>query len=86
MFRARLLCHFDQHVITQRLSGSRSNSVVIDSASKHALEAFFESLRSEVAHSGVQVTLFCPGYINTQLSVNAVTGDGTKHGGRVPYM
>jgi dehydrogenase/reductase SDR family protein 7B len=50
------------------------------SASKHALEAFFESLRSEVVHSGIQVTLFCPGYINTQLSVNALTGDGTSYG------
>jgi NAD(P)-dependent dehydrogenase (short-subunit alcohol dehydrogenase family) len=54
---------------------------VLDSASKHALEAFFESLRSEVVHSGIQVTLFCPGYINTQLSVNALTGDGTSYGG-----
>ena len=54
---------------------------VVDAASKHALEAFFESLRSEVVDFGVHVTLICPGYINTQLSVNAVTGDGAKYGG-----
>lgn len=27
------------------------------------------------------MTMVCPGYISTQLSVNALTGDGSKHGG-----
>eukprot|EP00656_Telonema_subtile_P018305 TRINITY_DN19878_c0_g1_i1.p1 TRINITY_DN19878_c0_g1~~TRINITY_DN19878_c0_g1_i1.p1 ORF type:complete len:316 (+),score=64.26 TRINITY_DN19878_c0_g1_i1:87-1034(+) len=49
------------------------------SASKHALHGFFESLRAEVADRGVGVTLVCPGYVNTRLSLNAITGDGSAH-------
>lgn len=50
------------------------------SASKHATQAYFDCLRAEVERFGVSVTVISPGYIRTNLSVNAVTGDGTKHG------
>lgn len=46
-------------------------------ASKHALHGFFDCLRAEVAESGVAVTLICPGYIRTDVSRNALTGDGS---------
>jgi len=48
------------------------------SAAKHALHGFFESLRIEVEDYGVNVTMLCPGYIHTQVSVNAVTSTGDK--------
>ena len=47
------------------------------SASKHALHGFFDALRAEVWDKGIHVTLFCAGYIKTNISLNAVTGDGT---------
>lgn len=47
------------------------------SASKHALHGFFDSLRAELVSSKIKVTLICPGYIHTNISVNAVTGDGS---------
>lgn len=50
------------------------------SASKHALQAFADSLRAEVACHNVLVTVVSPGYIKTQLSVNALTGSGNAHG------
>jgi dehydrogenase/reductase SDR family protein 7B len=50
------------------------------SASKHALHGYFNSLRCELDGSGVNVTLVCPGYVNTQLSLNALNGAGSKHG------
>lgn len=50
------------------------------SASKHALQGYFDSLRAELSLRGVRVTLVSPGYINTKLSVNALEGDGRKHG------
>ncbi|XP_005179941.2 dehydrogenase/reductase SDR family protein 7-like [Musca domestica] len=50
------------------------------SASKHALQAFSDSLRAEVASKRLKVTCFSPGYIKTQLSVNALTASGQKHG------
>jgi len=46
-------------------------------ASKHALHGFFECLRAEVAADGVGVTIICPGYVNTNVTVNALTADGT---------
>lgn len=50
------------------------------SASKHALHGYFDSLRSEVFDKNVQITIVCPGYIKTNISVNAVTAAGTLHG------
>ena len=44
--------------------------------SKHALHGFFDSLRAEVNKHGVGVTLICPGYIRTNVSINALTGSG----------
>lgn len=49
------------------------------SASKHALHGFFESLRMEIFNDNVKVLIVCPGKIKTNISVNAVTGDGGKH-------
>jgi dehydrogenase/reductase SDR family protein 7B len=46
-------------------------------ASKHALHGFFDCLRAEVADDGVSVSLLCPGYIRTEVSKNALTGDGS---------
>jgi len=46
-------------------------------ASKHALHGFFDSLRAEVYQNNIKVTLVCPGFVQTNVSVNALTGDGT---------
>jgi dehydrogenase/reductase SDR family protein 7B len=50
------------------------------SASKHALHGFFNTLRAETHKHGIRVTIVCPGYIRTNVSENALTGDGTRHG------
>lgn len=47
-------------------------------ASKHAVQGFADALRAETVHQGIQVTTFCPGYIKTKISFNAVKGDGVK--------
>lgn len=49
------------------------------SASKHALHGFFEALGAEVWENNIFTTIFCGGYIKTNISLNAVTGDGTAH-------
>lgn len=46
-------------------------------ASKHALHGFFDSLRAEIHQENIAVTLVCPGFINTNISKNALTGNGT---------
>lgn len=47
-------------------------------AAKHALHGFFDSLRAEVWKENIFVTLICPGWIRTNITLNAVTGDGSK--------
>lgn len=46
------------------------------SASKHALHGYFDSLRFEVQGDNIDVTLICPGFIQTDISRNALTADG----------
>jgi short-subunit dehydrogenase len=46
-------------------------------ASKHALHGFFEALAAEVWENNIFITLFCGGYIKTNISLNAVKGDGS---------
>lgn len=50
------------------------------SASKHALQAFGDSLRAELSSSNISVTTISPGYIKTNLSLNAYTGSGDAYG------
>ncbi len=48
-------------------------------AAKHALHGFFDSLRAELwkDSKNIFVTLVCPGWINTNLSIVALMGDGS---------
>jgi dehydrogenase/reductase SDR family member 7B len=48
-------------------------------ASKHALQGYFDGLRSELADKNITVTTVSPGYVNTSLSLNALNADGTKY-------
>jgi short-subunit dehydrogenase len=49
-------------------------------AAKHALHGYFESLRAEMwkKYRGVKVTIICPGWVKTNITYNAVAGDGSK--------
>ena len=55
---------------------------VVDGASKHALQSFFDSLRAEVAGHGIHVSVISPGYIRTNLSENSLTTGGTTYGSK----
>src|SRR5215510_13774252 len=48
-------------------------------ASKHALHGYFDSLRAEVWQENIKVTIICPGFIKTNISLNALAADGGKH-------
>ncbi|MEN8251099.1 MAG: SDR family oxidoreductase [Bacteroidota bacterium] len=45
-------------------------------ASKHALHGFFDSLRAETYDKNIYVTIPIPGFIKTNISINALTQDG----------
>jgi short-subunit dehydrogenase len=50
------------------------------SASKHALHGFYDGLRAEVSVKGINITIICPGFIRTDISVNALNAQGAKAG------
>ena len=51
------------------------------SGSKHALIGIFDSLRSELHEHKIKVTNIMPGYIETNISKNALgAGEGEKFG------
>lgn len=49
------------------------------SAAKHALHGFYDALRAEVWRDGVKVSLICPGFIRTAVTLNAITGQGGRY-------
>lgn len=50
------------------------------SASKHALQGYFDSLRAELQQKNIRVTIISPGRIRTDISLNAIVKDGSRHG------
>jgi short-subunit dehydrogenase len=44
---------------------------------KHALHGFFDVLRMEHEDDNIKVTLVCPGFVNTNVAINALTADGS---------
>jgi len=67
--------------VTSSLAGKFGTSMrSVYSASKHALHGYFESLRYEQSANNIKVCIICPGFIKTDISINARTGDGNVHG------
>jgi short-subunit dehydrogenase len=44
------------------------------------LHGFFEALRAEHHTDGIGITMVCPGFIRTSISLNAVVADGSNQG------
>ena len=49
-------------------------------ASKYAMQGFFESLRTEVMKRGVHILVVCPGFTGTNIRNTALTADGKVQG------
>ncbi|MCM0612981.1 SDR family oxidoreductase [Marinobacter sediminum] len=49
-------------------------------AAKHAVMGFFDALRAEVEGQGLDVSTIVPGFIRTDISRNALAGDGSTFG------
>ena len=49
-------------------------------AAKHAVMGFYDALRAEVAHQNINVSTITPGFIRTNVSKNALAGDGSAFG------
>ncbi|MEL6916414.1 MAG: SDR family oxidoreductase [Bacteroidota bacterium] len=44
---------------------------------KHALHGFFDVLRMEHEKDGIDISLICPGFVQTNVAKNALTADGS---------
>lgn len=77
-----MLTHQLGHIVTVTSLTGKFGSPYRSSyaAAKHALHGFFDSLRAELAQTPVRVTLVCPGFVRTNVSINALTGDGSQLG------
>jgi short-subunit dehydrogenase len=51
-------------------------------ATKHAMAGFFDSLRIELADSGVSVTVAYPGFVHSEINRHALNPSGTPWGER----
>jgi short-subunit dehydrogenase len=47
-------------------------------AAKHGLHGFFDALRLEHYSDNIKVTLVTPGFVKTNISINALVADGSK--------
>ncbi|PKQ61427.1 short chain dehydrogenase [Labilibaculum filiforme] len=80
-------------VLPQMLSNKSGHIVVVSSisgkfgfpwrtaysASKHAIQGYFESLRAELVKENIKVTIVSPGRINTNISRNALIESGESY-------
>ncbi|MFZ1749498.1 MAG: SDR family oxidoreductase [Saprospiraceae bacterium] len=83
--------HLTKNIAPSMLQNGSGHIVVISSvtgklgapmrsgyaASKHALHGFFDSFRAETEDKGIKTTIICPGYVHTNISINALTADGS---------
>ena len=49
-------------------------------SSKFALYGFFETVQAEYYDDNIRVVMVCPGRVKTNISFNALEGDGSLHG------
>lgn len=64
-----------QIVIISSVAGKISSAMRSSYAgAKHAVIGFFDSVRSEVHEHNISVTSILPGYVQTNISKNAMTG------------
>ena len=71
---------FFKLIYFEKVSLGKRRFHFLDGASKHALLAYSDSLRAELfQHRNIEVINAQPGYIDTNVSINALTNDGQKN-------
>ncbi|MGM0524721.1 MAG: SDR family oxidoreductase [Pseudomonadota bacterium] len=56
------------------------------SGAKFAVLGYMDCLRAEMAEHNVQVTSILPGFVNTQIAINALQADGNQQGHNDPEI
>jgi len=71
-------------VISSMLSKFGAPDVATYAASKHALNGYYESLREELVGRGITIQIIAPGFINTDVTVKSLDGEGGTYGQNSP--
>ena len=66
-------------IISSLLGHYGSANLAAYAGSKHALLGYFESVREEVKSTGVRFLLVSPGFVNTNVTLNSLTENGTAY-------
>ena len=78
--------------VAKHMIGKKGSIVVISSvagligppgrtvyaASKSAINAYYEAMRTELMEQGIKVSIVCAGFVNTNISKNALNSKGEK--------
>jgi len=74
----KMLTQQEGHIIaTSSLVGKFSTPLrSAYSASKHAIHGYYDGLRSELSVDNIKFTILCPGFIKTDISMNAINSNG----------
>ncbi len=77
-----MIDHGRGHIVTITSVAAKYGSPLRSgyNAAKHAAHGFFDALREEVTEHGIDVTLIVPGAVRTNISLNALTGNGARYG------
>ncbi|MBC8111212.1 MAG: SDR family oxidoreductase [Verrucomicrobia bacterium] len=81
-----ILPHFQSHktghfVVISSVMGKLGTPMrAAYAAAKHALHGFFDCLRAEVWQDNIQVTVICPGFVQSNVTINALNAKGEKFG------
>ncbi|GAA0877945.1 SDR family NAD(P)-dependent oxidoreductase [Algoriphagus jejuensis] len=68
-------------VLTSSLSGKYGVPKLASyTASKHAMQGYFDSLRAETHGAGIFIHLVIPGFVRTDITVAGLRGDGSTNG------
>ena len=77
-----MLARGDGHIIAMASVAGKIGGVLRTgySAAKHAMIGYFDALRAENEHAGLKVTVVTPGFVKTNIAINALAGDGSARG------
>lgn len=78
----KMLAQGQGHVVTIASVSGKIGSPMRSAycGAKHAVIGFMDSLRPELHGSGVKIHVVCPGWVQTDISRNALTSSGAPYG------
>lgn len=76
-----LIASKGQVIVISSLAGKKGLATrAAYSGAKFALHGFFDAARSDLADTGMHIMIACPGYVESEVRVKLLKGDGAEQG------